>query len=220
MKFQITKESKVVLNIFMALFFIGLLTFISAKDVLKYSGFIITLFCILSVGIIIYFYRDPERQTVADSDIILAPADGMIVRIEQTTEEKHLKGPATLVAIFMHMGNVHVQRLPSDGTLLWEQHRPGKFRAILDPKAPLENEQRWYAFVNQDRNFTLVQIAGLLARRTISWLQPQQKYARGERLGMIALGSEIDLYLPPEVDITVQVGKKVKAGITPLGRWK
>jgi phosphatidylserine decarboxylase len=219
MKFQITRQSKILLGILTLSFLGSLVLMLKTENTLKNISIVITLISIISIFIIVYFYRDPERNSTADSDIILAPADGMVVRVEKCQETKHLKGPALRIAIFMHVGNVHVQRIPSAGTLLWTQHQQGKFRAVLDPKAPIENEQRWYAFDNKERSYALVQIAGLLARRTISWLQPDQKCLRGERLGMIALGSEVDLYVPQSVEVSVQVGQKVKGGITPLGRW-
>jgi len=219
MKYRFNKESKKAFGLLVGLVVIGIFMTIQKSAMWKYSGFAIILLSVIAVGAIIYFFRDPERHSSAAEEMIVAPADGLVVRIEQTLESRHLKGPAWRIAIFMHIGNVHVQRVPSAGTLCWTQHQPGRFLPILHSRASFENEQRWYAFENNNRNYTLVQIAGILAKRTISWLKPQHFYQRGERLGMIALGSEIDIYLPLSTSIVVKVGEKVIAGETIIGRW-
>lgn len=170
--------------------------------------------------LLLIFFRDPERLSSADASVLLAPADGRILAVEMVPENQNLGGPARRIATFMHVGNVHVQRLPADGTLLWVKHVPGKFYPVLDKRASARNEQRWYAFESPRGKFTVVQIAGILARRTIAWIQPERAYSRGERMGMIAFGSEVDVYLPLSVEVLVKPGEVVRAGKTPLGRWK
>lgn len=165
------------------------------------------------------FFRDPERSSNALPGQILSPADGRIMAVEEVREASYFNGPARRIAIFMHLANVHVQRLPSGGRLVWSRWQPGKFLPAFRPDAARSNEQRWYAFAEGGRKFAVVQIAGLLARRTISWLQDGQTCARGQRLGMIAFGSEVDVYLPLEVKVTVAKNQRVRAGRTVIGQW-
>jgi phosphatidylserine decarboxylase len=170
------------------------------------------------VGLV--FFRDPERLSGASSDKIIAPADGRVMAVEEVAENRYFKGPARRVAIFMHLGNVHVQRMPASGKLVWMRHQAGKYRPAFMASAASENEQRWYAFEHSGRKFALVQIAGLVVRRTIAWIQPERAYQRGDRIGMIAFGSEVDTYWPPETKILVAPGDKVLAGRTVIGEWR
>jgi phosphatidylserine decarboxylase len=165
------------------------------------------------------FFRDPERSSSEARGKIIAPADGRVAAVEEVVEANYFQGPAKRVAIFMHLGNVHVQRLPADARLVWTRHQAGKYRPAFLPEAAKENEQRWYAFDAGGRKFALVQIAGLVARRTVSWITPERVYARGERLGMILFGSEIDTYWPVQVKILVSPGDRVRAGETVIGEW-
>ncbi|MCK5219870.1 phosphatidylserine decarboxylase family protein [bacterium] len=175
---------------------------------------------LLMTAVILVFFRDPERFSGAAPEMILSPADGRVVAVEEIIEKRHFGGPARRVAIFMHIGNVHVQRMPVEGRLLWMKHIPGRFLPAMDKKAWCENEQRGYAFERRGAKFVLVQIAGLIAQRTMCWIQPEREYRRGERLGMIAFGSEIDIYLPLSASVTVHPGEKVYAGRSVIGEWK
>jgi phosphatidylserine decarboxylase len=172
------------------------------------------------VGVTVFFFRDPDRTSTESPERILAPADGRVVAVEVCEEPRHLLGQARRIAIFMHVGNVHVQRTPSRGQLVWTRHQPGRWLPAWSVRAARENEQRWYAFRGEQGDFTVVQVAGLLARRTRCWLQAGQVYPRGARLGLIALGSEVDVYLPLSVAVSVQVGDRVRAGETVIGSWK
>ncbi|MCD4814251.1 phosphatidylserine decarboxylase [bacterium] len=220
MKYQIIRESKKVLAILGCLALAGLVPALVAQaSWVRLMGLFFLGVCSLSMAIIVYFYRDPERNSTEPPEIIIAPADGYVTHVEKVREDRYLKKPAWRVAVFMHVGNVHIQRVPSAGKLVRTDHYPGKFRPVMDPKAPIENEQRWYLFERGPRSYTLVQIAGLLARRTINWLTINQECSRGIRLGMIALGSEIDLYLPEAVEMIVKPGTKVKGGESIIARW-
>lgn len=166
------------------------------------------------------FFRDPERRSPAGPERIVSPADGRVVAVEVCEEWRHFRGQARRIAIFMHVGNVHVQRTPSAGRLLWTRRQPGRWLPAFSAQAARENEQRWYAFHCPQGDFAVVQIAGLLARRTRCWLQAGQDYPRGTRLGLIALGSEVDVYLPLAATVSVKAGDRVKAGETVIGSWR
>ncbi len=169
---------------------------------------------------LLVFYRDPHRHSSAPADNILSPADGQVVAVELTEEPRHIQGKAWRIAIFMHIGNVHIQRMPIEARFLWQKHYPGKYLPAFDQRAAKMNEQRIYAFEKNGIKLTLIQIAGLLARRTLCWLpnEPHQ-VMRNTKIGMITLGSEIDLYLPVQTKLTVKRGDKVSAGQTVLGNW-
>jgi phosphatidylserine decarboxylase len=174
----------------------------------------------LGGGFFAYFFRDPERPIPGDPQAIVAPADGKVVILDEVREDQFLHGPAKRLAIFMNVFDVHVNRAPVAGTVALVSHRRGKFLAAFRQEAGWENEQQATGLAaDYGRRVLVVQIAGLLARRIISFVQPGQSLGKGERLGMICFGSRVDLYLPPDYDILVKVGDRVKAGSSIVGRW-
>ena len=220
MKFRITREGRILLAGLIFLMAADLAVGLFFTGGFRLAVLVLGGVCGGLTLVVIYFFRDPERQSQTGPEVILAPADGWVMRVEAKEESRHLHAPAQRIAIFMHMGNVHVQRVPSEARVEWIKHQPGRFRPALDRRAARDNEQRWYAFTGPRGKYVLVQIAGLLARRTISWLAAGQDCARGERLGMIALGSEVDLYLPRSAEVRVRTGMRVKAGETVIGVWR
>jgi len=175
---------------------------------------------LLSGGFLTYFFRDPERAIPKEPDVVVAPADGKVVLVDRVAEDRFLKGPAHRVAIFMNVFDVHVNRAPLAGTVAERVHRPGAFLAASREEAGWQNEQ--LAMVLEDeqgRRALVVQIAGLLARRIISYVNPGAQLAKGERFGLICFGSRVDLYLPLEAEILVKVGDRVKAGSSIIGKW-
>ena len=166
-----------------------------------------------------YFFRDPERAIPDDPAVIVAPADGKVVFVDEVREDRYLQAPARRVAIFMNVFDVHVNRAPVAGTVAEAQHRDGCFKAAWRQDACTLNEQLALVLEADSRRVLVVQIAGLLARRIVSYVKPGQRLGKGERLGMICFGSRVDLYLPPEAEILVKVGDRVKAGSSLLARW-
>lgn len=159
-----------------------------------------------------YFFRDPERAIPEEPGSVVSPADGKVVFIDQVQEDRYLNAPARRVAIFMNVFDVHVNRSPLAGTVTEAQHRDGCFKAAWRADACSLNEQLALVLEAGSRRVLVVQIAGLLARRIISYVKPGQPLGRGERLGIICFGSRVDLFLPPEAEILVKVGDRVKAG--------
>jgi len=173
-----------------------------------------------AAGFFAYFFRDPERDIPPDPEAIVAPADGKVVLLDEVEESRFLQAPARRLAIFMNVLDVHVNRAPVAGTVKVLQHREGRFKAAFRQDAGWLNEQQ--ALVLEDeagRQVLVVQIAGLLARRIVPFVQEGQRLARGERLGMICFGSRVDLYLPRDCRVTVKKGDRVKAGASVVGRW-
>jgi phosphatidylserine decarboxylase len=180
----------------------------------------ITFLGVLGTGFFAYFFRDPERPIPPGKGLIVSAADGKVVLVDEVQEKEFLHGPARRVAIFMNVFDVHVNRSPVAGVVREMQHRPGEYKAAFRQDAASRNEQQ--ALMLEDeagRRVLVVQIAGLLARRIISYVKPGQELAGGERVGMICFGSRVDLYLPPDGDIQVKVGERVKAGSSIIGRW-
>ncbi len=166
-----------------------------------------------------YFFRDPERHTPPEPEVVVAPADGKVIRIDEVIEERYLNAPARRVAIFMNVFDVHVNRAPAAGTVQVAEHRDGCFKAAFREEACTLNEQLALVLEEGSRRLLVVQIAGLLARRIVSYVQPGQHLEKGERLGMICFGSRVDLYLPEQAQILVRVGDRVKAGSSLVARW-
>jgi phosphatidylserine decarboxylase len=180
----------------------------------------LTVLGFLAAGFFTYFFRDPERDIPEGPETIVSPADGKVVLVDQVQEQEFLKHTARRVAIFMNVFDVHVNRVPVAGIVKETNHRPGQYKAAFRQDAARCNEQQAVVLENDSgKRLLVVQIAGLLARRIISFVKPGQHLARGERFGMICFGSRVDLYLPPESTIQVKVGDRVKAGSSIIGRW-
>jgi len=175
---------------------------------------------ILGGGFFAYFFRDPERPIPEDAGVIVSPADGKVVIVDEVHEDRMLRGPARRVAIFMNVFDCHVNRSPVGATVAVVTHRDGEFRAAFKHDADRGNEQQATLLEGAyGRRVLVVQIAGLLARRIIGWVHPGQRLAKGERLGMICFGSRVDLYLPRDCHILAKVGDRLKAGSSIVGRW-
>lgn len=167
----------------------------------------------------LYFFRDPERPLPADPHLILAPADGRVVAVKRGSEVNWQGRPAQKLSIFMNLFDVHVNRAPVAGRIVAKRYQPGRFLAADRPEAALQNEQLILELKDSEGlEVTMIQIAGLLARRIVSYVQEGEQVAQGERVGLICFGSRVDLYLPPTWRLEVQLGQKVKAGSTIIGR--
>ncbi len=167
---------------------------------------------------ILYFFRNPERTTPADSTAVVAPADGTVVVVERVPETP-LGAPALKISIFMSVFNVHVNRVPFDGKVIDTFHHSGKFFDARDGRASCENERNGIVLeIAGGARIAFVQIAGLIARRIISYPLAGDLLVRGERYGLIRFGSRVDVYLPAEVEPTVKLGDKTVAGETVLAR--
>jgi phosphatidylserine decarboxylase len=181
---------------------------------------VLTLVAVALTVFTVAFFRDPERVTPAGADLIVAPADGRVIKVAPVRDERFLEGEAMLVSIFMSPFNVHVNRAPVSGRVVDVRYTHGKyFRAFAD-KASLDNEQNAVLLEDgQGRRLGCVQIAGFLARRIVCYLRPGMNVERGQRYGMIKFGSRADVYLPPAAQIRVQVGDRARAGVTVLAQW-
>jgi len=171
------------------------------------------------------FFRDPQREIPRDDRLLLAPADGTIRDIETVDEKDFIGGPALRIGIFLSVFNVHMNRSPCDAKVQKITYRPGKFLNAMNPQAGKVNESNDVAMVRtkQPNDRLLVrQVSGAIARRIVCAARVGQQLAAGEPFGMIKFGSRTELYVPAGeyMECIVRVGDKVKAGMTPLVRYR
>src|SRR5260370_14286942 len=162
------------------------------------------------------FFRDPERVIPMEPGAVVSPGDGRVVVVK---EDENAGRPGKRVSIFLAVWNVHVNRSPAAGTITKLEYRPGKFLAAMRERASVENEQNVFTLSTDAGEIVFKQIAGLIARRVVSWKKPGDKVARGERIGLVRFGSRLDLLVPKEAEILVNVGGNVKGGSTGLAQW-
>jgi len=162
------------------------------------------------------FFRDPERVIPTEAGALVSPGDGRVVVV---TDEEHEGRAGKRVSIFLAVWNVHVNRSPAAGTIAKMEYRPGKFLAAMLERASLENEQNVFTLSTAAGEIVFKQIAGLIARRVVSWKKVGEKVARGERIGLVRFGSRVDLWVPKDAEILVKVGENVKGGSSVLARW-
>jgi len=162
------------------------------------------------------FFRDPDRVIPAEPGTVVSPADGRVVVV---TEEENKGLPGQRVSIFLAIWNVHVNRAPASGTITKMDYRPGKFFAAMRERASLENEQNVFTLSTESGEMLFKQIAGLIARRVVSWKKQGEQVVRGERIGLVRFGSRVDVWLPEEAEILVKVGENVKGGASAIAKW-
>lgn len=162
-----------------------------------------------------YFFRDPERTGERGERLVVAPADGKVIQITEVDEPAFVKGRAIRVSIFMNVFNVHVNRYPVSGTVQYVHYNKGKFLNAAADKASLENEQSSVG-VQTDAGLRVLvrQIAGLIARRIVTYSRMGERVNQGDRMGIIRFGSRVDLFLPTGSTVRVKTGELTTAGVT------
>ena len=174
----------------------------------------------IATGWCVYFFRDPPRLTPARAGLFVAPADGLVLKVEDAVPPRELglgEAPMTRVSTFLSVFDVHINRIPIDATIDVVAYHPGRFLAASDDKAGDENERMAVSLSLPDgRKAVVVQIAGLVARRIVCHLRPGQMVRAGERYGLIRFGSRTDLYLPAGVMPLVASGQRMIGGETVM----
>jgi phosphatidylserine decarboxylase len=167
---------------------------------------------------VVWFFRNPERYFQDEEKLVISPADGKVVKIDDVEITGTIAGKYKKISIFMNVFNVHVNRVPYSGQIETINYHEGKFLSANLDKASVDNERNEVMIRTEDgRALWAVQIAGLIARRIVCWLNVGTPVKKGERFGLIRFGSRVDIYLPEDSKISVKLGDKVKAGETPLG---
>ena len=168
-------------------------------------------FLLYIMGFILFFFRVPKRKTVEGSNVVTAVADGKIVVIEKVFEKEHINRECMQVSIYMNFFNVHVNYWPITGECTYFKYHPGKYMLAFLPKASELNEHTTVGVKNEHGEILFKQLAGTFARRIVCYANPGNQEVKGDQCGIIKFGSRIDMYLPLDADIKVQIGDFVRA---------
>src|SRR5215213_11032616 len=180
---------------------------------------------IIAVGImgllifILSFFRIPNRSYTEGEDVIIAPCDGTVVVIEEVEADEYFKDKRLQLSIFMSPLNVHVNRNPVSGEVLYSKYHKGKYLVAWHPKSSTENERHSVVYHREGKELLVKQIAGALAKRIVNYLKPGDEVMQGTEMGFIKFGSRVDLLLPLDAKVEVKINQKVKGGVTVLARW-
>jgi phosphatidylserine decarboxylase len=188
-----------------------LVDFFIENQILKY---ILQIFCLLTLILILQFFRNPKRKFNLNPEKVLSPVDGKIVAIEEVIENEYFKDKRLQISIFMSPINVHVTRYPIGGKVLYSKYHPGKYLVAWHPKSSEKNERTTIVINNKNIGKILYrQIAGLLARRIVNYAKVEENVIQGNDAGFIKFGSRVDLFLPLNSKINVKINQNVKGGI-------
>jgi len=189
-------------------------TFVSYKyPAVAWLLFIATTFLFL---FLISFFRVPSRKMTMEENAVIAPADGKVVVIEETVDPEYFKDKRLQISIFMSPANVHVNRAPVSGDVIYSKHHNGKFLVAWDPKSSTDNERHSVVIRHGKTEILVKQIAGALAKRIVNYLRDGQKINQTAEMGFIKFGSRVDVLLPPGTPVNVKIGQNVQGGITVL----
>ena len=166
---------------------------------------------------VLFFFRNPKRNTPTDPNLFLSPADGTVMEVEQMYEDRFVRGDTIRVAIFLSVFNVHINRSPLAGEVKYSYYRPGKFIPAFKSHASEINEKNFIGIEGNGVKVMVCQITGFIARRINCWVKEGSSLSAGDYLGVIRFGSASELFLPPGTEIMVKKGDSVKAGETIIG---
>jgi phosphatidylserine decarboxylase len=207
MRFQTLAEARWVLAILAFLALVSLL----------FSAWLFLLFVAL-IAYTFYFFRDPERSIPSDAAAVVAAADGTITDVVEVDEPDVLKTKTRRVGIFLSIFDVHTNRAPIDGRIIYRQHREGLCVDARRPECSEKNEAMTWAFENPRATIVVRQLTGAIARRIVAWTDVGDELKKGDRFGMIRFGSRTEVYLPLAASVLVKVGEHVAGGSTIIAR--
>jgi phosphatidylserine decarboxylase len=194
----------------------ALADYYDASVYLKWFLYALSAFLLIAI---LQFFRSPIKRITPDEQIVLCPADGKVVVIEETEETEYFKDRRIQVSIFMSPINVHVNRNPISGVVSYFKYHPGKFLVAWHPKSSTDNERTTIVVKNQSHVEVLFrQIAGAMARRIVWYVKENDIVTQGEEFGFIKFGSRVDLFLPLGTEVTVNIGDKVVGGKTVIAK--
>ena len=188
-------------------------------DIMPLTAWIIIIASILVFLFLISFFRSPHRDFTISHLQIICPADGKVVVIEETTDPEYFKDKRIQVSVFMSPANVHVNRNPISGDVIYNQYHKGKFLVAWHPKSSTENERHSVVLRKDNIEVLVKQIAGALAKRIVNYLEVGQKVRQTEEMGFIKFGSRVDLLLPLGTTINVQLNQAVQGGVTVIATF-
>jgi phosphatidylserine decarboxylase len=177
---------------------------------------------VVTLGLLLFmisFFRIPKREHTVGKNAIVAPADGKVVVIEEVQADEYFKDRRIQVSIFMSPANVHVNRNPVTGEVVYSQYHKGKYLVAWHPKSSTENERHTVVYRTDGKEVLIKQIAGALAKRIVNYLQAGQQVKQSEEMGFIKFGSRVDILLPLDAKVKVKIGDKPKGGVTVVAEW-
>jgi phosphatidylserine decarboxylase len=195
---------------------INLLSFYFISFYLPWLSWLIL---VLTLGLLLFlisFFRVPNRQLTKGDNMVICPADGKVVTIEEVYDEEYFKAKRLQISVFMSPANVHQNRNPVGGEVVYSQYHKGKYLVAWHPKSSTENERHSVVIRNNRGEVLVKQIAGALAKRIINYLQVGQKVDQSMEMGFIKFGSRVDILLPVDARVLVKLNEVVKGGITVL----
>jgi phosphatidylserine decarboxylase len=189
-------------------------------DMPSWLAAIIIAIGVIFLVIILQFFRNPSRNTVLDQSTVVSPVDGKVVVIEKVQENEYFKGERLMISVFMSPINVHVTRYPIGGKIAYSKYHPGKYLVAWHPKASEENE-RTTVVIEHDNKLQVMyrQIAGALAKRIVNYAVAEETAMQGGESGFIKFGSRVDVYLPVDTAIKVELNQKVSGGESILAQF-
>lgn len=207
MRFQTLSEAR---WIFAVLLLLGVLSLLITPW--------LALVFVLLIAYTFVFFRDPDRVVPADPEVVVAAADGVVVDISEHEETEVVRATMRQVAIFLSVFDVHTNRAPIDGRIIYREHHEGLCLDARHPDCSVRNEAMTWAFENPRTTLVVRQITGAIARRIVGWSQVGDTLQKGERFGMIRFGSRTEIYLPLTATVLVKVGDRVAGGSSPIAR--
>ncbi|SMC55731.1 phosphatidylserine decarboxylase family protein [Sporomusa malonica] len=195
---------------------LGLVTIIAALTLGTYWAIIPGVL----TAFVTFFFRNPKRDVPEDDNLIVSPADGRVMSVNEVYDDQFLNEKGLKVTIFLSVFDVHVNRSPINGEIKFQQYTCGRFKPAYKESAACENERHAIGLENSQMRVLVTQIAGILARRIVSWVTLGSVLQQGERYGLIKFGSCTELIVPTSVEILVKKGDRVRGGKTVIGRVK
>lgn len=215
---MIANEGKIILVPTVIVLILGLVSsyvFFDNITWIKVFNYVVLIFLIFSL----YFFREPNRTPIGESNEMVSPADGKIISIDEIQDPE--VGDAYNIAIFLSVFNVHSQYVPINSSVISTNYYAGKYLMAFNPKTSEENEQSVTLFINEDKNkYKVKQIAGLIARRILNYMTPDQQVIKGDRLGFIRFGSRVEIIVSKDdFNVDVKKGDIVRANISKIGSF-
>lgn len=198
---------------------INVLAFLFIASFSTVLGWLIFIATFVLLLFIVSFFRIPRRDHHQGETSIVAPCDGTVVVIEEVEPDEYFSEKRLQLSIFMSPLNVHVNRNPVSGEVLYSKYHPGKYLVAWHPKSSTDNERHSVVYRSGEREVLVKQIAGALAKRIVNYLKPGDLVDQGGEMGFIKFGSRVDLLLPLDTNVEVKLNQKVKGGVTVLGTW-
>ena len=167
---------------------------------------------------ILYFFRNPERDIPTNELMLVSPADGVVMDVERVFEDQFLNSESIRVRIFLSIFNVHINRSPMAGEIVFRAYRPGQMIPAFKSHASELNEKNYVGIQNERLQILVSQVTGFIARRIVCWVNKGDKVVQGERYGLIKFGSCSEIFVPTNVEIMVSPRDKVRGGVSVIGR--